>query len=66
MRMQFDVAIIGGGLVGLSLARALGGSGLSVALVERTPAPLLDAPPPGKAGKRWVILRKNIWSCKGL
>ncbi len=37
--MQFDVVIIGGGLVGLSLARALDGSGLSVALVDRAPAP---------------------------
>jgi ubiquinone biosynthesis UbiH/UbiF/VisC/COQ6 family hydroxylase len=37
--MQFDVAIIGGGLVGLSLARALAGSGLSLALVDRAPAP---------------------------
>jgi len=36
--MEFDVAIVGGGLVGLSLARALAGSGLSLALVDRAPA----------------------------
>jgi 2-octaprenylphenol hydroxylase len=40
-----DVVIVGGGLVGLSLARALAGSGLSLALVEQQPAaaPLRDA-----------------------
>jgi len=32
---EFDIAIVGGGLVGLSLARALEGSGLEVALVDR-------------------------------
>jgi ubiquinone biosynthesis UbiH/UbiF/VisC/COQ6 family hydroxylase len=34
MRPEFDVVIVGGGLVGLSLARALAGSGLALALVE--------------------------------
>ena len=34
-----DVAIVGGGLVGLSLARALAGSGLQIALVDRVPPP---------------------------
>ncbi|HTT37114.1 MAG TPA: UbiH/UbiF family hydroxylase [Burkholderiales bacterium] len=36
---QFDVLIAGGGLVGLSLARALAGSGLRLGLVERDPVP---------------------------
>jgi len=35
MRHEFDVVIIGGGLVGLSLARALAGSGLRQALIEQ-------------------------------
>ncbi|HET9405071.1 MAG TPA: UbiH/UbiF family hydroxylase [Burkholderiales bacterium] len=34
MRHSFDVVIVGGGLVGLSLARALADSGLALALVE--------------------------------
>jgi len=42
MLQPFDVIIIGGGLVGLSLARALAGSGLRLALIE----PQRPAPPP--------------------
>ncbi len=39
--MKFDIAIVGGGLVGGSIARALCQSGLSIALVEpRSPRPL--------------------------
>lgn len=34
---EFDVAVVGGGLVGTSLAVALGQRGLSVALIESTP-----------------------------
>ncbi len=46
MRPAFDVVIVGGGLVGLSLARALAGSGLALALVEPQP--------PGRApGADW-------------
>ena len=45
MHHEFDVVIIGGGLVGLSLARALAGSGLRQALIE----PQLPAPPPSDA-----------------
>lgn len=47
MRNSFDVVIIGGGLVGLSLARSLAGSGLSLALIEPQP----PAPPP--TGANW-------------
>lgn len=41
--MAYDVAIVGGGLVGATLACALGRSGLRVAVIEGTPAP--EAPP---------------------
>lgn len=39
---DFDVVIVGAGLVGLSLARALAGSGLKLALVERNRPSLPD------------------------
>jgi ubiquinone biosynthesis UbiH/UbiF/VisC/COQ6 family hydroxylase len=68
--MQFDVAIIGAGLVGLSLARALGGSGLTLALVDRAPTPPPDAPQPGgwdvrvyavSPGSEAFLARNGAW-----
>lgn len=38
--MDYDIVIVGGGLVGASLAASLGHSGLSLALVEGRPVPL--------------------------
>ena len=37
--MQVDVAIVGAGLVGASLARSLAPSGLTLAVVEGAPPP---------------------------
>lgn len=42
---QYDVAIAGAGLVGLSLAVALADAGLAVALVDRAPLGAQEAPP---------------------
>ncbi len=41
--MKFDIVIIGGGLVGASLASALKDSGLKLALIEGQPLPSLDS-----------------------
>ncbi len=44
LRIDVDVVIVGGGLVGTTLAAALGSAGLSVAVIERAdPAVLADA-----------------------
>jgi ubiquinone biosynthesis UbiH/UbiF/VisC/COQ6 family hydroxylase len=42
---DFDVAIIGAGPAGLSLARALAETGLRIAVVERSPRATLENPP---------------------
>lgn len=49
--MNFDVVIIGGGLVGASLAAALKHSGLSLALAEAQPLPAL--PTAGESSNNW-------------
>ena len=41
---DFDIAIVGGGMVGASLACALGGSGLNVAVIEAVPLPSASQP----------------------
>lgn len=43
--MTFDIAIAGAGPAGLSLAGALAGSGLKIALIEKLPAAQLENPP---------------------
>lgn len=43
MNQSFDVVIVGGGLVGSALARALASSQFSIALIEAQPAQAVDA-----------------------
>ena len=58
MRADFDVAIVGGGHVGLALGCALAGAGISAALVEaRLPAP---APGPDEWDSRIYALSPGV------
>jgi ubiquinone biosynthesis UbiH/UbiF/VisC/COQ6 family hydroxylase len=65
--MRTDVAIVGAGPTGLCLARALAGSGLAVALVERQPeAALREAPFDGREialthASRRILQSLGIW-----
>ena len=65
---QFDVAIIGGGLIGASMARTLAGHGLKIAVIDRQQAidlykPALDNRGLALSCTSIKILEKlNIWS----
>lgn len=57
--MEFDLVIVGGGLVGGSLAAALADAGVSVALVDARAEPVAVVPPPadGQFDRRVFAIR---------
>jgi ubiquinone biosynthesis UbiH/UbiF/VisC/COQ6 family hydroxylase len=57
-RTDFDLTIIGAGPAGLSLARALSGHGLAIALVERQPRSVLESPP--FDGREIALTRQSV------
>ena len=42
MTQAVDIAIVGAGMVGAALATGLGQAGLTVAVIDRAPAPAFD------------------------
>ena len=66
--LTVDVLIVGGGMVGQTLAVALGGAGLTVAMIDRAdPASFLDAGFDGRvsaiaAGSRRVLEALGVWA----
>lgn len=56
--MQVDIAIVGGGVVGTSLACALAGSGLQIALVE--PRPARDLPQSGFDSRVYALSPRSL------
>ena len=48
---RYDVAIVGAGVIGLSIALALRDSGLSIALIDVAPAPPIE--PVGRGMDDW-------------
>lgn len=66
--LTVDVLIVGGGMVGQTLAVALGGAGLDVAVIDRAdPAMFLDAGFDGRvsaiaAGSRHVLEALGVWA----
>ncbi len=66
--LEAEVLIVGGGMVGMSLAAALGGAGLEVAVLERAgPEALVDAAADGRAsaiafGSRRVLDGIGVWT----
>ncbi|MGE5539976.1 MAG: UbiH/UbiF/VisC/COQ6 family ubiquinone biosynthesis hydroxylase [Gemmatimonas sp.] len=63
-----DAIIVGGGLVGLGLAAALGGAGMKIAVIDReTPATVLDPVFDGRTsaiaqGSRRILEATGIWA----
>ena len=65
--LSVDTIIVGGGMVGLTLAAALGGAGLSVAVIDReAPPALLDPAFDGRvsaiaAGSQRILQGIGVW-----
>ncbi len=66
MTEPFDIAIIGGGLVGISLACVLGARGLRVAVIEAVPPPAGEGPGCDDRGLALAYGSRRIFEGMGL
>src|SRR5262245_61445438 len=68
MEQQYDIAIIGGGMVGMSLAVAVAREGLKVALIEKSPLPAqLEPTFDGRVsaialGSKYIFENIGVWA----
>jgi 2-octaprenylphenol hydroxylase len=66
MMQSYDLTIVGGGMVGLTLAASLADSALSIALIETNDKPILPAKPANRVSAISVASRNifenlNVW-----
>lgn len=58
---QFDISIVGGGMVGAAIALALSQAGLQVALIERQPVSEFDSQSPADLRVSSINLASETW-----
>ncbi|HEY7867208.1 MAG TPA: FAD-dependent monooxygenase [Psychromonas sp.] len=66
MMQSYDLTIVGGGMVGLTLAASLANSALSIALIETNDRPILPAKPANRVSaisfaSRNIFENLNVW-----
>jgi len=66
MMQSYDLTIVGGGMVGLTLAASLANSALSVALIETNDRPTLPAKPANRVSaisfaSRKIFENLGVW-----
>ena len=66
MRAKYDVAIVGGGLVGASMAFALSGHGLRIAILEKVPLRTPGQPSYDDRTLALALASQHIFSAIGL
>ncbi|WP_028865010.1 FAD-dependent monooxygenase [Psychromonas aquimarina] len=66
MMQSYDLTIVGGGMVGLTLAASLADTPLSIALIESSEAPILTEEPASRVSalsyaSRQILQNLNVW-----
>ncbi|WP_445767434.1 FAD-dependent oxidoreductase [Rheinheimera sp.] len=61
IEQQFDISVVGGGMVGAAIALALSQAGLQVALIERQPVSEFDSQSPADLRVSSINLASEAW-----